>query len=451
MYTSFFVSLPYGFILWILHTFSNLSLFFVFIIYIIGFIGTTILLYFPLKQFSSIIDFLNNIEDVPEIKLPSIIILPEEARLSLALNNVSRVIKTTSDVSQRISSELDVLLDKIPMPLIQINSDRRVVRQNAAAIDLLGEASLGKDLVIVLRHPQVISEVDKVIERKKSSEIEVSIGDKVKKSYLCYLVCSEEYNDSNAILIVFSDITDVIKGEQMRVDFVANASHEIRTPLTVLSGCLETLSGAAKGDLEAENKFLELAKNETTRMTSLVDDLLSLSEIEINQHSSPSEEVDIALVIENSVSSLKSSFSIGDSKTNISLNIPKQLPPVLGDELELDLLWRNLILNAVKYGDGRVEIEVSLVSDSASHNISGECIKVDIIDYGCGIEAIHLPRLTERFYRVDTVRSRKLGGTGLGLAIVKHIITRHHGFLEIKSELNKGSSFSVLIPVIKST
>ena len=276
---TFILSLPYGLAIWLLNYFNYLDALTGIVIYIFGLFLLIPVLYRPYRQLVAIKDFLISINAKEIDDIPKIDSLPYSMLLSLGLDNISRIIRAESEVSRRISSELSILLNKIPMPLIQINSDRKVVRQNSAAIELLGEASLGRDLVIALRNPKVIKEVDRVIETKTNSEIEVKLGEDVPRNYLCYIICSESKENLNAILLVFTDITDLIKGEKMRSDFVANASHEIRTPLSVLLGCLETLSGPADRDEEASERFLKIASDETNRMISLVDDLISLSEI----------------------------------------------------------------------------------------------------------------------------------------------------------------------------
>ena len=449
---TFILSLPYGLAIWLLNYFNYLDALTGIVIYIFGLFLLIPVLYRPYRQLVAIKDFLISINAKEVDDIPKIDSLPYSMLLSLGLDNISRIIRAESEVSRRISSELSILLNKIPMPLIQINSDRKVVRQNSAAIELLGEASLGRDLVIALRNPKVIKEVDRVIETKTNSEIEVKLGEDVPRNYLCYIICSESKENLNAILLVFTDITDLIKGEKMRSDFVANASHEIRTPLSVLLGCLETLSGPADRDEEVRERFLKIASDETNRMISLVDDLLSLSEIEVNQHLIPTEETDIVLGIRRAINGLESHFTFQKKEIKVNLDVSNELPTIIADEAELELVWRNLILNAAKYGDGKVDISVKLEKESLEGNNKNiTLVRVDVVDYGCGIEKIHLPRLTERFYRVDSDRSRKVGGTGLGLAIVKHVVTRHRGHLKIQSDVGKGSIFSIFLKTKVST
>ena len=442
---SLILSLPNALVLWLLNNFNYLDALTGIIIYILGLFLLIPVLYRPYRQLVEIKDFLMRINTKEVYETPKIDSLPYSILLRSGLDNASKMVRTQFEVSQKITTELNILLDKVPMPIIQINSERKVVRQNSSAIELIGEASLGRDLVIALRNPEVIREVDRVIKTKNNSQIALKLGEDIPRNYLCYIICSQNKESLSAILLVFNDITDLIKGEKMRSDFVANASHEIRTPLAVLLGCLETLSGPAKNDKEANERFLKIAADETNRMVSLLDDLLSLSEIEVNQHLVPTEETDIVLGIRRAINGLESHFTLHNKEVEINLDVSNEISTVIADDSELELVWRNLILNAVKYGDGKVDISVKLEKESLGGKQNITFVRVDVVDYGCGIEKIHLPRLTERFYRVDSDRSRKVGGTGLGLAIVKHVVTRHRGHLQIQSDIGKGSTFSVLL------
>jgi two-component system phosphate regulon sensor histidine kinase PhoR len=214
----------------------------------------------------------------------------------------------------------------------------------------------------------------------------------------------------------------------MRADFIANASHELRTPLSTLIGFLETLAGPAREDTEARARFLPIMLEQARRMARLVSDLLSLSRIELHEHTPPTGRVDLTAILHGVADALE----IKAKNRGMAIRIEAdRLPPVLGDADELAQVFQNLIDNAVKYGSRNSEVRV----------MAGPAE----VDRGEGIPREHLPRLTERFYRVDSARSRELGGTGLGLAIVKHIVNRHRGHLEIESAPGEGSRFTVYL------
>nr|WP_243451878.1 ATP-binding protein [Sphingosinicella soli] len=227
----------------------------------------------------------------------------------------------------------------------------------------------------------------------------------------------------------------------MRADFVANASHELRTPLATLVGFIETLQGPAANDPAARARFLDVMANEAARMSRLVDDLMSLSRIELDKNIRPREIIDVAPLFENVATT--SAVSLEADKRPLVINIEAELPQVIADKDQVLQVLHNLMTNAIKYGHTGTPITVSAERARA---LQGEVVRIAIADVGDGIAAEHIPRLTERFYRVDTGRSRRLGGTGLGLAIAKHIVERHRGTLEISSEQGSGTTVSFTLP-----
>jgi two-component system phosphate regulon sensor histidine kinase PhoR len=228
----------------------------------------------------------------------------------------------------------------------------------------------------------------------------------------------------------------------MRADFVANASHELRTPLAALSGFIDTLRGHARDDEEAREKFLGIMSVEAARMRRLIDDLLSLTRIEMNEHVPPHNRIQLDNVVRETAAAL--SPLARQDRITVEISTPANLPPVIGDRDELIQLFQNLMQNALKYGreNGHVWISCGQTPDGQ--------VFAAVKDDGEGIASSAIPRLTERFYRVDVKRSREKGGTGLGLAIVKHIVSRHQGRLQIESRLGEGSSFTVLLPPANS-
>jgi two-component system, OmpR family, phosphate regulon sensor histidine kinase PhoR len=242
------------------------------------------------------------------------------------------------------------------------------------------------------------------------------------------------------VLVTFEDVSDRLAIARMRSDFVANASHELRTPLASLTGFIETLQGSARNDPHATEKFLAIMLDQARRMRRLLDDLLSLSRVEMRVHRRPTDTVDLVGVLRHLADALAPLAQ--EHGVALAISVPDAPVPVLGDRDELVQVFGNLAENAIRYGasGGRAEV---LLDPPESGDGS---LAVHVQDYGPGIAAEHLPRLTERFYRVDVGASRQMKGTGLGLAIVKHILTRHQGRLEIRSELGKGARFTVILP-----
>jgi two-component system phosphate regulon sensor histidine kinase PhoR len=233
----------------------------------------------------------------------------------------------------------------------------------------------------------------------------------------------------------------------MRRDFVANVSHELRTPLTTLSGFIETLQGPAREDEAARKRFLGIMSKEAARMNRLVDDLLSLSRVESDERMRPIEQVELNTLLQSCIITMAAPAK--SEKVDITLQGDESSEYFIqGDEDQLRQVFNNLLENAIKYGgaNGRITVGIELVDHDAT--LRGPAICLCVCDTGPGIDPLHIPRLTERFYRVDSHRSRAVGGTGLGLAIVKHIVNRHRGRLAIASTLGEGTAFSVLLPAL---
>jgi two-component system phosphate regulon sensor histidine kinase PhoR len=246
------------------------------------------------------------------------------------------------------------------------------------------------------------------------------------------------------ILLVFHDLTPLHRVEEMRADFVANASHELRTPLAALSGFIDTLLGSARDDAEARKRFLAIMKTQATRMARLIDDLLSLSRVELIEHMHPETPVDLVSIVRQVVDGLQTLAT--DRNVEIAIALPSEPANVPGDRDELTRVFENLVENALKYGANGKRVDIGF---SAATARGGEAeTLVTVRDYGPGIAAEHIPRLTERFYRVDVTQSRAEGGTGLGLSLVKHILNRHRGRLTIESEAGNGATFTVRLPLI---
>jgi two-component system phosphate regulon sensor histidine kinase PhoR len=247
-----------------------------------------------------------------------------------------------------------------------------------------------------------------------------------------------------AVLVSFQDVTHLEQAVQMRRDFVANVSHELRTPQTALMGFIETLRGPARDDPAARDRFLSIMEGEAGRMNRLVGDLLSLNRVESEERVRPKERVNLSVTLRDTLSSLRPLAD--DAAVKLELAAPEEAVFVVGDADQLRQVFTNLIENAIKYGGSGGRVDVVLSASDRDPAVRGPAARVQVIDKGPGIDPVHLPRLTERFYRADNHRSRELGGTGLGLAIVKHIINRHRGRLRVESELGQGAVFTVILP-----
>jgi two-component system phosphate regulon sensor histidine kinase PhoR len=332
------------------------------------------------------------------------------------------------------------LIEALPQPVIVVDLAIRVIAVNPPASKVLPALRVGEPLALALRTPDVLDGIRRVQQSGSSEIVEWHERVPVNRFFEVAVAPLRRAFAADAIALTLSDLTEARSVERIRVDFVANASHELRTPLASLLGFVETLQGAARDDSIAREKFLSIMRDQTKRMARLVDDLLSLSRIEQNLHLRPEDPVDLALAVRSIVESL----STLARDMGITLRIDAPAPVlVTGDHDELTRVAENLIENAIKYGsfdDGGGSVEISVLAGDRDGVLR-------VRDHGPGIAPEHLPRLTERFYRVDAGASRAKGGTGLGLALVKHIVARHRGRLSIESSPGKGASFTVKIPL----
>ena len=346
-------------------------------------------------------------------------------------------------------------LEAVPLAILVVNRHRDVLWANDRARHLLGEVVAGRSLMGLLRHPPLIDALDQVMGGQNQETaaapsgiegIETPIGrDRL-------LIADLRRLDAERTLIALKDASAERRLERLRSDFIANVSHELKTPISTLIGFIETLRGPAKGDLDAHERFLGIMQEQAGRMSRLVADLLSLSRIELNEHARPSGGVDLTEIIGRVANAL----SLRAAERNMKIELPMgPMGRTVGDADELTQVFQNLIDNAIKYGRPGTAVTVSAARIADAGEIRARLpglrrakamIAVAVADFGDGIAREHIPRLTERFYRVDPARSRDLGGTGLGLAIVKHVVNRHRGSLEIESVPGEGSVFTVYLP-----
>jgi two-component system phosphate regulon sensor histidine kinase PhoR len=343
-----------------------------------------------------------------------------------------------------IASVIEAIVAGLPDPVIVLDRDGRVIAFNAGAGTLAPALRRGDPASIALRVPELVEAVRQCQADGPVRRIEFSERVPTERHFEAF-VSPISVANQNAVLIALHDMTAIRRVEEMRADFVANASHELRTPLAALTGFIETMQGPAREDAVARDRFLGIMREQAWRMARLIDDLLSLSRIELRAHMRPDTPVDLVPIVRQVVDGLQTLAQ--DRSVTIQVTAPGPLT-VLGDRDELLRLFENLIENGLKYGASGKRVDVTMLS--AETGAAREAI-VSVRDYGPGIPAEHLPRLTERFYRADVGESRAQGGTGLGLALVKHILNRHHGRLSIESQPGQGATFTVRLPLLQST
>ena len=343
---------------------------------------------------------------------------------------------------------IEEVIAGFPIPVILVDKSMMIISTNSEATKYFNSPLVGNSLYLLFRQPDVLKCI-----KESLSEREVKIANIIEtrneiEKNLTLMFNPVDLNSQEDKVLVISLIDESIRGsaEQMRRDFVANVSHELKTPLTSLSGFIETLKNDSWDDPQARIKFLEIMENEAFRMNRLVRDLLSLSKVEVKETTEPSREVNLSDVLDiakNTMRPLTQKYETRILISGLNSNFA-----IRGDKDQLIQVFNNLLENAIKYGPTKGDVELNCELVKENHLANQDHVKIDIKDYGKGFDPIHIPRLTERFYRIDKHRSREVGGTGLGLAIVKHILNRHRGRLEISSNIGKGSVFSVILPLL---
>ena len=358
---------------------------------------------------------------------------------------ISQPSSPTADLSWR------AVIGAMPDPAMVLDGDGIIVHHNAAVADLFPRVRIGQPISSVIRSPELLAAIEKGPSAEDVTVVELQDRVPVQRRVSAILTALQPSGRGPAnpvLLVTFRDITDQEKLAQMRADFIAHASHELRTPLASLRGFVETLQGPARDDPKARERFLGIMAAQAARMTQLIDDLLSLSRIEMRVHVPPRGTVELNEIVNFVAQSLE---PVAKS-AGISISVETQPTParVRGDREELVQVFQNLIHNGIRYGKNGGHVAVQVKRESSAPGRTQQ-ISVAVQDDGVGIPPEHLPRLTERFYRVSASASREKGGTGLGLAIVKHIVTRHRGELKISSTLGEGSTFTVLLDELPAT
>ena len=358
---------------------------------------------------------------------------------------------------------ISFILNKLEDAIIVLDSDQKIVFQNSHSIDLFENNYTGQNITNLIRSPIVLETLEYVYKNKKTKIIEYNseygqnLSPRSTNFYNVEISYEKNHlqltNAKDNYVILMKNITPLKNIEKVRSSFIANVSHELKTPLATVMGFLETIRGPAKDDKKSMSKFLGIMDKETIRMKRLIDDLLVVSKIESDEHIHPTKKVNLIKTLNNVIESLME-YAL---KKNIQIRTNYQLIEnlsVLGNEDELVQVFTNIIDNSIKYGkiNSSIDIKAEEVKEQVDQSEDKKLfpqliLKISVKDESDGIHAKHLSRLTERFYRVDAARSKEIGGTGLGLTIVKHILNKHRGHLDIKSEINQGSTFTVELPI----
>jgi two-component system phosphate regulon sensor histidine kinase PhoR len=363
------------------------------------------------------------------------------------LDEAATGIATHGSGGNRAVAHMQVMAEALPDPAILLNDTGQVLFCNSPARGLFSSLREGSHIASVIRTPEFLDAVNAAPLRGRS--VTVAYAERVPVGRrMAATVAPLARGQERHILILLRDLTEIERINQMRADFIANASHELRTPLASLRGFIETLQSAAKDDPTARERFLPIMAEQASRMTRLIDALLSLSRVEMNAHVPPSGRLDLNDVLDH----IRDTLDPLVAQTGGRLTAGRFPRPAIvrGDRDELVQVFQNLVQNALRYGARGGEIRIEAKHMPPQGRQLGR-FAVAVIDQGPGIAPEHLPRLTERFYRVDVASSREKGGTGLGLAIVKHILNRHRGELAIASQSGKGSTFTVVLDAVRET
>ncbi len=409
--------------------------------------ATTFFIHPYLSNISALTDYVKKLAQDKKPEEPDLSFLNNLEELSLAVEELHKSWENRRNQLEAAVAENKIVIEVLPDALFILDKDQRIVRTNGMARHTFGHRILHRKLEEILPVTDLINAVENV---RQVRDIEFHLNEgNIKREYVAkvtkFPANSPSYTDT---IVTLHDLTEVKQIRRMRADFVANASHEMKTPLASIIGLIETLQTSAKDDLEARAEFLKIMGEQAYRMKTLIEDLLSLSKIEADT-STPETKVDIVKILDDA--KMHCEWAAKQKNVNIVIDVKSEIPKLMGDQNQLSQVFINLIQNAIKYGyadsDVRVEAKISRKLPLELSEKYDKAIEVSVIDSSEGIASEHIPRLTERFYRVDAGRTKKLGGTGLGLAIVKHTLNRHNGHLQVQSTIGKGSAFNVFLPI----
>lgn len=387
-------------------------------------------------------------------------------RYSRNSDKVSEPITTNPNDDVGSGLALHRLIEKLQVPALHIAASGHILAANNPAISVFRlDTLVGQLAAAVIRQPRLMNLIESVSEGGKDGTLEITTSPVMKEVWLAHVLRWQ--GKDGGIFVLLEDRTGVRRAEQARADFLANASHELRTPLTSLSGFIETMQGPAKDDKESWDTFLDIMATQTERMQRLIGDLLSLSRIEFSEHEAPDRQEDLAEVIKQQAEALR---PLGKKRgVSLTVELDENTLSVIAFKDELEQVIQNLVSNAFKFANEKGTVKISagycssidIARETAGRQLAasekttlldtpvdvrGAGVWLRVADDGQGIENKHLPRLGERFYRIDAARDREVGGTGLGLAIVKHIMARHRGGMAVESKLGVGTAFGVWFP-----
>jgi two-component system phosphate regulon sensor histidine kinase PhoR len=374
-------------------------------------------------------------------------LLPSVEEIAEGMRRLARSVQERAELVVRLRRADETIVERLPDPLVVLDRHGAALRANAAARALFGAGSEGGgDLAALLRHPALADALDQALAGTGRREVDIALPVPVPRELKVHVIAMDPpLADGGRVVLVLSDRTRDRAVERMRADFVANASHELRTPLASVIGFIETLRGPARDDAEAQARFLGIMAEQSERMRRLIDDLLGLSRIEITEHQPPTGQVDLGQLAEAEAAAMAP--ILASRRIRLEPKLAEGAIAAPADAEQLAQVLRNLLENAVRYGKegGTIRLSVAAAPPGAPWPARPGVV-LDVTDDGPGIARHHIPRLTERFYRVDRGRARNAGGTGLGLAIVKHVVNRHRGQLVIESEEGAGATFRVWLP-----
>lgn len=402
-----------------------------------------------IANLSALTHYVNQLAADHKAVPPNLSFLNNVEELSVAVSRLHQSWEARRNRLESIIIENRILIDTLPHALVMLDEELSIIRTNHTAKLIFG--SDAARLLPIIKDERARTIARQVLADEKGRTLEYHADNlHIPTDFFISMERFPVHSAGRiALVIAMHDVTEQKRTEKMLADFVANASHEIRTPLTSLVGFIETLQTTAKDDPKARQEFLKVMAVQADRMAKLVKDLLSLSQIEMKMHTLPTDRVNIRSALKNIIE--QEQLNADERQIRIMLKLPKTLPEVTGDKDQLSLVFDNLLSNAIKYGRAKSTVTIAAdITEQKNESIAslGErMLRISFQDEGEGIPEEHIPRLTERFYRVDTSRTRKVGGTGLGLSIVKYILDRHRGALEIQSAVGKGSIFTVFLPL----
>ena len=336
-----------------------------------------------------------------------------------------------------------VIIEELEDQFFALDRYNLIKYLNKSAKQRFGENLIDKNISSVVRDSKLLETIEEAIKDQTTKNVNVEINLPSYQLYKIYIIPGPThlFPETDSVVLFLKDFTEITKAQKLKTDFVANVSHELRTPLVSIKGSLETILGPASDDKVAQKKFMSIMSDQVLRMENLINDLLILSRIELEEHIKPNKIVNLNDIFTN----IKSNFELILKKKKINLQIElMETTLVFGDNDKLLTVFSNLIDNAIKYSQDGKNIYVK--SQNSEGKLIGKNMLISIKDEGIGIPQDLIPRITERFFRVDTEKSKKVGGTGLGLAIMKHIISQHRGDYEILSKVNEGTEIKIYLP-----